>query len=427
MNNPRGIAVILVLVVAVGVFSFKLGQQGSNDGAKEPQSVAQTTQAQIAEPQTNQAPTSPSATSGGIVKAQLMEGGGKLNTAAERIAHFDIGSRNVKSILPDGELIWLATSGGVIRYNSSSDNYKVFDNKTPGVLSNGIFHVGKMNDLLLVGSYGGGLSVLDTKTEQWRNYNIPNGLADQFVYDTAVTTSGDLWIATWSGANLVKGGKLDDKESWQTFTVENTQGGLPNPWVYAIKEGVNGEMWFATEAGLARYKDGKWENWQHKNGLGAPFEVVKDAIQFTNDPARASKHHAQQKAEQGLEDINVAYNPNYIISLAVDKDGTVWCGTWGGGLAKFDGKQWRNFTTQDGLPGNHIFMLHRTEQGELWVGTSKGLSNLNRQDDTFTTLTVNDGLFANNVFSMARAMDGSVWVGSFGGVARIAGNQWAGK
>ncbi len=422
INNPRGIAVLIVAVVVVAIFSYKLGQQGPEQRVSgvdtgvghENRDGMQQTATQSTERKS-------------IARAQLFGGGGKLQTSAESIAHFDIGSRNVKSILADGPLIWLATSGGVIRYDSRSDNYRVFDNTVAGILSNGIFHVGKLNDLILVGSYGGGLSVLDPETGAWANYNIPQGLADQFVYDTTVTRNGDLWIATWSGANLIKGAKLDDPASWQTFTVENTSGGLPNPWVYSVEEGLEGDMWFATEAGLARYKEGEWRNWQHKDGLGAKLALVREAIQFTNDPAKASKHHAQQKAEQGLEDVNVAYNPNYIISLVVDDEGVVWCGTWGGGLARFDGKTWKNYTTHDGLPGNHIFMLYENEAGELWIGTSKGLSRFDRKTETFQTLTTSDGLFANNVFSMANADDGSVWVGSFGGVARIAGAQWAGK
>ncbi|MFZ1992066.1 MAG: two-component regulator propeller domain-containing protein, partial [Alphaproteobacteria bacterium] len=248
-----------------------------------------------------------------------------------------------------------------------------------------------------------------------------NGLADQFVYDVQKARNGDVWIATWSGVNRVRGGALDDPAKWDTFTVENTSGGLPNPWVYNLAEGSNGEMWFATEEGLARYQKGAWKHWKHSDGLGAPYELVRDAIQFTSDPAEASQHHAQQKAEQGIEDLKVAYNPNYIISLAVDRDGTVWCGTWGAGLARFDGKTWKNFTTADGLPANHIFMLYQDKQGQLWIGTSQGLARLNSDGSTFEVMTTADGLFANNVFSMAQSDDGTLWVGSFGGVARIAG------
>ncbi|NIP72696.1 MAG: regulator, partial [Gammaproteobacteria bacterium] len=127
--------------------------------------------------------------------------------------------------------------------------------------------------------------------------------------------------------------------------------------------------------------------------------------------------HARQKTEMGLEKVDVAYNPNYIVSLLVDQDGTVWCGTWGGGLARFDGSQWTNFTMADGLPANHIFMLYQDARGRLWIGTSKGLAR--REGDGFKVFTTHDGLFSDNVFSMATGLDQSFWVGSFGGVAHI--------
>ena len=336
-----------------------------------------------------------------------------------KFTHFRVGNRNVKGMYADGNIIWIGTSGGVIRYDVESDNFRIFDNKTKGLLSNGIFHVSKLGDKIVAGTYGGGLSVYNPKTDQWKNLNIPDGLADQFVYDVQKVANGDVWIATWSGVNRVRGGALEDASKWDTFTVESTQRGLPNPWVYALEEGKNGEMWFATEEGLARYQDGKWQNWQHEEGLGAPLDAVKDAIQFTNDPAKSSSHHAQQKAEQGLQDVNVAYNPNYIISLKVDRQGVVWCGTWGGGLARFDGKTWRNFTTADGLPANHIFMLYLDPQGKLWAGTNRGLARLNDDGTSFTVMTTADGLYADNVFSMTNAADGSLWIGSFGGVAHL--------
>ncbi|MEE8380242.1 MAG: two-component regulator propeller domain-containing protein, partial [Gammaproteobacteria bacterium] len=152
-----------------------------------------------------------------------------------------------------------------------------------------------------------------------------------------------------------------------------------------------------------------------------PYELVKDDITFSNDPAKASKHHAKQKAEQGLSDVKVGYNPNYIISMVVDDEGNVWCGTWGGGLSRFDGKEWKTYTVKDGLPGNHVFMLRKEQGGTMWIGTNKGLARPSPTGNGFSVLTKADGLFADNVFSLAEASDGSLWVGSFGGVARITG------
>jgi ligand-binding sensor domain-containing protein len=137
------------------------------------------------------------------------------------------------------------------------------------------------------------------------------------------------------------------------------------------------------------------------------------------DPAKFSEHHARQKQEMGLQNVEVAYNPNYVVALTVSRDGTVWCGTWGGGLSHFDGSRWQTFTVDDGLPGNHVFMLNEDDNGNLWIGTNKGMARYNGR--TFKHYTMEDGLFADNVFSMVVGQDGSFWVGSYGGVARLGG------
>lgn len=332
-----------------------------------------------------------------------------------KFTHFRVGNKNVKSIFVDDKLVWVGTSGGVVRYDTRDDSYKLFDVKS-GLLSNGIFYVGRIKGQLAVGTYGGGLSLLDEGSGKWKTYNIPEGLGDAFVYGVLTAANGDIWIATWSGANRIRGGHLDDRSKWDLFTVENTKGGLPNDWVYGLAEGKNGDIWLATEGGMARFSGGRWENWNHAKGLGAPYERVKNNIAFKNDPGRASTHHAKQKEEMGLTGVDVAYNPNYVISLKVDRKGRVWAGTWGGGLSSYDGRRWTSYTTTEGLPGNHIFMLHEDHKGQLWIGTNNGL--VKWQDGKFSKpLTVEDGLFANNVFAMATAAGGDLWVGSFGGVA----------
>lgn len=350
---------------------------------------------------------------------------GRSGTVAEdpntKFTHFRTGESNVKSIFIDGKVIWVATTGGVIRYNTSNDEFRVFDvTNGSGLLSNGIFYIGKLDDRIAVGTYGGGMSLYDQAKDHWENFNVPNGLSDAFVYKIAKASNGDIWIATWSGANRIRGGDLKDRSKWDVYTVENTKGGLPNDWVYSLAEGKDGEMWFATEGGPARFKDGKWQHWK----VGAPYEKIKNDPKFGVDPAKLSEHHAQQAKEMGLQGMSGAgaYNPNYIVALQVDSDGVVWCGTWGGGLARFDGKQWKNYTMSDGLPGNLVFMLHRDPTGLLWIGTNNGVALLKGdkiEGKKLKVLTTNDGLYANIVFSMATASDGSQWLGSYGGVTHL--------
>jgi len=413
--DHKGWAVLVIVLGIAVVTSYTLGRRQSADVNPLPPPGAGIVKPGTALPTDH--PPIGSAADGATMPSGLPPA---VAGDQSRFTHFRVGNRNVKSLLLDGHYIWIGTSGGVIRYDIDTDTHKVFDNKINGLISNGIFHLSRIGDRLFVGTYGGGLSIYDINKDKWKDYNIPDGLADQFVYDVLQTENGDLWIATWSGANLVKGGRLDDPKSWVTFDVENTGGGLPNRWVYALDEDPDGNMWFATEDGLARYANGQWQHWKHEDGLGASYELVKDSIQSTNDPAAASRHHAMNKQDQGLEGINVAYNPNYIISLKVDKNGIVWAGTWGAGLARFDGKSWKNYTTADGLPANHIFMLNIDPDGRLWIGTNHGLARMKADGSGFDVMKMTDGLFADNVFSTAFGADGTLWAGSFGGVAKIA-------
>ena len=410
--NMKSIAIITAAVVGVagvigGAYYVGLKQSSKSQGAA--------LQLPVAGQLKMGAQTAPNQAATNAPGGPPSQGKVQLDPNA-KFAHFRVGNRNVKSMLLDGKLLWVGTSGGVIRYDTSTDEYRLFDSRN-GLLSNGIFHVSKLDGKILVGTYGGGMSVYDSAKDTWENFNIPDGLGDAFVYGALKASNGDVWVATWSGANRIRGGALKDRSKWDLFTVENTKSGLPNDWVYGVAEGKNGEMWLATEGGLARYKDGKWDNWNHSKGLGAPFEKVKDDIKFDNDPAKSSVHHARQKEEMGLQGVNVAYNPNYIVALLVDSEGVVWCGTWGGGLARFDGKTWRNYTVTDGLPGNHVFMLHNDVDGKMWIGTNNGLAR--REGDKFVVMTTEQGLFSNNVFSMATGAGGDQWIGSFGGVAHL--------
>ena len=184
----------------------------------------------------------------------------------------------------------MGTSMGVIKYDTTSiKNYVVYDNRN-ALLSNGIFSITVApNSQIWVGTYGGGLSFIDNK--KWININTPQGLNDAFVYDVKFNNNA-MWIATWSGVNKVEGSLLT-RDSWTSFTVENTNGGLIDNWVYAIEIGENNNIWFGTEGGLSLFNGKKWNHWNHKNGLGASQELVIHDNQFTTDSFKGS-HHSDQ-------------------------------------------------------------------------------------------------------------------------------------
>lgn len=347
------------------------------------------------------------------------DGSGANSGHKKRKSHqISVGNHTVKDLIIDDKIGWVGTTGGVVRFGLNSGEFKFFNNKN-GLLSDGVLFVGKIDGKIWVGTYGGGLSIFDGN--KWKNYNVPNGLADAFVYDIVKMQDGSLWIATWSGANHVVG-DLDDLDSWEIYTVENTKGGLPDDWVYGLVEDKrDGSIWMATEKGLAHFDGKMWKNWDHKDGQGAPYELVKSEIDLKLDPSGESEHHANTSVTMNMGNpSNIYYNPNYIVSLDMDSDGKLWVGTWGGGLSVMEnGKYIKTYTTHDGLPGNYISVAKEGPHGNIWIGTNKGLSMFDGK--VFKNYNVSDGLVNDNVFSLAFDKEDSIWVGSYRGLAYIKG------
>lgn len=329
---------------------------------------------------------------------------------------YSLNTRNVKVLTSQGNDLWIGTSKGAIRYDTTTpDSYRVFDNKN-SLLSNGIFSIQfDKNDMPWIGTYGGGLSLREGPV--WRNINTPHGLCDSFVYDVEFTPKA-VWIATWSGANRVTGDPADRK-SWKCFTVENTSGGLIDNWVYALEIGKDGRVWFGTESGVSMLDGTKWRSWNHKAGMGAALEHVQTDNRGVM-PFFQGDHHTHYGDHGNLSDESFQnFRPNYVLSMTLDKNGNLWIGTWGGGLSLLDTEQYRlrNFTVQDGLPGNYILALKEDSAGNLWIGTNNGLSRFDGA--TFTNFSKLNGLSSDFIFSIEIGPDRSIWLGGHSGIDRL--------
>lgn len=327
--------------------------------------------------------------------------------------NYTLNTQNVKVLKLQGKFLWMGTSMGAIRYDTTTpEEYRVFDNQN-SLLSNGIFNITfDPKGTPWIGTYGGGLSHLENN--QWINFNTPHGLCDAFVYDVAF--SGDtMWIATWSGVNRVRGNP-HSRKSWETFTIENTGGGLIDNWVYAIEIGTDNRVWFGTESGISMYDGKQWRGWNHTAGLGAPYEQVKQDNMGAM-PSFQGSHHSNQPDVPNAKSGD--FRPNYVVSMLLDDANRLWIGTWGGGLSLFDTQNhtFRNFTTHDGLPGNFILALRQDSSGNLWIGSNKGLSRFDGK--TFINYSKLNGLTSEFVFSIEFGNDHSLWIGGHHGMNRL--------
>jgi len=88
-------------------------------------------------------------------------------------------------------------------------------------------------------------------------------------------------------------------------------------------------------------------------------------------------------------------------AILQDTDGNLWFGT-SAGVSRYDGASWQTFTTKDGLADNEIMSSLQDTDGNLWFGTCGGVS---RYDGTsWQTFTTKIGLVPDAVFILGTVL-----------------------
>jgi len=323
---------------------------------------------------------------------------------------FEIGANvYARALMVDtaANALWVGTSSGAMEIDLATRQLRNTYTRKDGLANEYVFALGlDSQGYKWFGTNAGGASRF--KGKEWKTYFPMHGLADYWIYAFANDHRGNLWIGTWAGANQfdVKTGKF------KTYVRE-----LVNEWVYGISVDDADRIWFGTEGGVSMYDGKAWKSWTHKDGLGAPNDAGLPASANTGLGTRARHDLTTQVA--GMN----SYNPNYVFSILATPDKSIWAGTWGGGVGRFDGKRWTNLTTKDGLAGNIVYAIARSPDGALWFGTDNGLSRYDGK--SWKTVGRAQGLLDANVYAVAVTPNGDVWAGTRKGVTRIGVEQVA--
>lgn len=302
---------------------------------------------------------------------------------------------------PKAQALWVGTSTGVHEVEIPSGKLRRTFTRKEGLANEYVFAVGiDRDDYKWFGTNAGGTSRY--RNGQWKTYFPMHGLADYWIYAFASQKNGDLWIGTWAGAN-----RFELKTAkFHTYVKE-----LVNEWVYGIAVDAQDRVWFATEGGVSMYDNRAWRSWTHKDGVGAP--------NLDKLPPSANTGLGTRKREDltTMVEGSMTYNPNYVFSIHASPDGTVWAGTWGGGVSRFDGAKWTNFTSKDGLAGNIVYAIAQEPNGTYWFSTNNGVSRFDGR--AWHSIRRQEGLLDANVYALALDGKGSLWAGTKRGVARI--------
>jgi ligand-binding sensor domain-containing protein/serine phosphatase RsbU (regulator of sigma subunit) len=204
--------------------------------------------------------------------------------------------------------------------------------------------------------------------------------------------------------------------------------GSENPLQYSLRlystPTIPGQI---TPAGKGR---GYWRTIDSTNGLAENrvFSVYQDREEnlWFGTEGGVSRYDGDSFINFTIQN-GLAHNT--VLSILQDREENLWFGTLGGGVSRYDGDSFINFTTQNGLACDIVSSILQDREGNLWFGTGyatlegKGVSRYN--GDSFINFTTQNGLVHNTTYSILQDREGNLWFSTYGGgVSRYDGDSF---
>lgn len=278
----------------------------------------------------------------------------------------DAGMIKIHSISEsNGDTLWLGTDLGPVRFLPPDQLIKV-EGRLP---LKGLPTLSIIEEAESVWFAGMGMSGINRR--QNKITILGRKMSHFAAHKLLIDRNETIWVGTGNGLN-----KLNRESATFTYYFHDPHNpnSISHNVVTALYEDRSGVLWIGTAQGLNRFN--------------RETEVF---TRYNHDPRNA---HSLRN--------------DLIRILYQDRSGRLWVGTKGG-LSLVNGEYaaktvsdsqayqltFRNFTEKDGLPNETINGILEDEDGNLWLGTEKGLSRFDPESGEFHNYDHTDGLALN--------------------------------
>ncbi len=291
---------------------------------------------------------------------------------------------------------------------------------------------------------------------KFQRLSIEDGLSQSTVYIIFQDSRGFMWFGTEDGLKQYDGYSFIVHKHHPTDSTS-----LSANHIYAICEDHNGDLWIGTKEGLNRFDratakftgflhdpndphslsfNNVWAVWASRQKGKETLWVGTHGgglcrLRLADRAGTVSKTAATQFTRFKNDPQNSqSLSHDTVIALHEDsrKGGTLWIGTLGGGLNRFDPvtetfTSYRHDPTDpQSLSSDNVVAINEDETGTLWIGTYGGGLCRMDWDESHTPIFVryqNDprdpaSLPHNTVHTILTARQneaGTLWIGTFGG------------
>ncbi|MBC7903740.1 MAG: response regulator, partial [Gemmatimonadaceae bacterium] len=297
--------------------------------------------------------------------------------------------------------LWIATKDGLNLFNPKTEVFSCFRAGSYNtVASNWIKTVYRdKHDFIWVGTQGGGISRIDTRNLQFKNYQHidrdKKSLAHNDILSFSEDRFGDLWVGTENGGISILNSQTDD---FYTFKNEiNNINSISNNSIHGLYRDDVNNMWVGTWSGGVNF-------------LPAFGDKFTTYAHVSDNPNSLSS--------------------NSLLSVANDSRGNIWVGTDGGGLNNFNASTGRavrylnNPKIKNSISSDFVNTIIEVEPDLIALGFHRGgfdLFDIKAEKFTHVAPLTNNknSLAVLSVTVLMKDRKQQIWVGTWGGGLQI--------
>lgn len=339
--------------------------------------------------------------------------------------------------------IWIGTANSLKLYNKKNDRFYYYyheKNNPKSLMSSGIrrfFQDKDDNYWALVPKEGINIAqkrkqFINLKTEQ--EYDI--SLSKRTISSLLIDSNNNIWAGSYhAGIDIIN---LENKtvKTLENILADKTSLGAGS--VLMLHKDVNNDIWVGTyRGGLQKYnnKTGGFINFT-PNPNDSTAIVGEDIRSATGDK---DGNMWFATSGTGLEKYNVAekrftqyrhlpessrnqITGDWLFSVICSNDGNIWIGS-SFGLSVFNPhtEQFSNYfnsvSDSTSLSNNFINCIFEDSDQNIWIGTNEGLNLFNKEQENFTHFLPKDGLVNPVIKSIEEDRRGRLWLSTNKGIS----------
>lgn len=338
--------------------------------------------------------------------------------------------------------IWLATHKGLALYNPGSEKFTIFkhNKENPFSLSSDDIHsICEVNNSLWIGTWRGGVSILDLSTKNLsspedvhfdhiRPSDSQTGLSSSSIVEIFGDSYGNVWMGTYGeGLNIIK--HIEPYFNTLSYSpIRGDDNGLSDKIVSCISYDPLNQLWVGTANGnVDVYKGGnKVQHYSKANNKLPGNDIISSLADGKgniwlgvdrNGLMRLNKHkNIFEKIK--LTEKGELYQ--YITCIYEDKSHNIWIGTHDGLLrynpATNEIKE-QNLQKAE-LPYGLITSIFQDVNGNYWIGSRiYGLSLTTPEFDLIRKFSLESDFISNNINYIYQDSDNRIWIATADGLA----------